>query len=113
MFKIKIVYLLIPLLAFFSACSKSDETENAAAVPTLTNFIPDNGSAGTSVVLNGKNFSTTIASNAVSIDGIEALVTKASSAQLTITVPDSVHTGKIVIISNGSSITSATVFTVN
>lgn len=106
-------YLLIPLLIFFSACSKSDEAENTAAVPTLTNFIPGSGAAGTSVVLNGKNFSTTIASNAVSIDGIEALVTKASATQLTVIVPALAHSGKIVIISNGSSITSASVFTVD
>lgn len=112
MFKIKIYYLLLLPLAF-SACSKStDEAENATAIPVLTSFVPTSGSAGSIVVLSGTNFSTTIESNAVSIDGIEALVTAASSTQLTVTVPTGASSGKIVIITNGSAITSATPFTI-
>lgn len=110
----KVYYLLFLLLPFFLSCSKSSyaDTELNTVIPTLTSFAPTSGHAGSVVVLKGTNFSQTVASNAVSIGGVEAIVISASSTEIKVTAPAGIAGGKIVIISNGSAITSVTNYTV-
>lgn len=111
MLKMKFNYLLILLVFLVCSCSKdSTETESSRPVPVLTGFSPASGAAGTSVVLSGTNFSTTVASNAVSFNGIEAVVTAASATKLTVTAPAGASTGRIVLITNGSALTSSSPF---
>lgn len=113
-FLMKLYYLLLLLLPLFIACSKSSyaDTELNTVVPTLTGFAPTSGHAGSVVVLKGTNFSQTVASNAVSIGGVEATVISASSTEIKVVAPEGIAGGKIVIISNGSAITSVTNYTV-
>lgn len=110
----KLYYLLLLLSPLFIACSKSSyaDTELNTVVPTLTGFAPTSGHAGSIVVLKGTNFSQTIASNAVSIGGVEATVISVSSTEIKVTAPEGIAGGKIVIISNGSALTSVTNYTV-
>jgi gliding motility-associated-like protein len=58
-----------------------------AQVPVITSFSPAAGPVGTTVTINGSNFSTTAASNTVYFGATKASVTAATALQLTVTVP--------------------------
>lgn len=66
---------------------------------------------GTSVTINGTNFSTVRANNKVSFNGIQALVTAATADALTVTVPDGATTG-VVSVSHAQLTVTGPVFTV-
>jgi uncharacterized delta-60 repeat protein/gliding motility-associated-like protein len=56
-------------------------------VPAVTNFAPTSGPIGTTVTINGINFSATPANNIVYFGATQGTVTAATSTQLTVTVP--------------------------
>ncbi len=88
-------------------------TTSSSATPTITSFTPTSGATGTSVVITGTNFSTTLANNTVTINGIVAVVTAATATQLTVTVPSgATTTGKITVTVNSQIATSTGDFTV-
>jgi len=76
--------------------------------PTITNFTPSSGAAGTSVTITGANFSSTPANDAVTFGGLTATVSSATATQLVVTVPTGVATGKIGISVNGGAIVYST-----
>ena len=57
------------------------------AQPVISSFAPSTGSVGSTVVINGNNFSSTAASNVVYFGAVRASVTAASSNSLAVTVP--------------------------
>ena len=67
-------------------------TANAGST-TLTAISPALLLPGASATLTGSNFSTTPAVNSVTVDGVPATVTAATTTQLTITVPPSLPCG--------------------
>jgi len=73
----------------------------AAQVPTITSFSPASGSAGSSVVITGTNFSATASSNIVSFGGAKAAVTAASATELTVTVPAGTTYEPITVVVGG------------
>jgi hypothetical protein len=79
---------------------------------TITDFSPTSGVAGTSVTINGTNFSDVAAQNVVKFNGVAATVSSATSTQLTVTVPSEATTGEISITIHDVNITSATDFTI-
>ncbi|HEY9855865.1 MAG TPA: IPT/TIG domain-containing protein [Stenomitos sp.] len=80
--------------------------------PTLSGFSPAGGMAGQSVVLSGTGFSSTLASNSVTVNGASATLVQASATSLRITVPAGATTGQIAVTVVGQTITSAGNFTV-
>ncbi len=58
-----------------------------AQVPTITSFAPTSGAIGTTVIITGTNFNTTLANNIVFFGATRATVTAGSSTSLTVTVP--------------------------
>lgn len=84
----------------------------ATAQPTITSFAPPRGSVGSSVVITGNNFSSTIANNNVFFGGIRANVTAASTTSLTVTVPPGVSFQPISVIVNNLIAVSAKPFSV-
>ncbi len=82
-------------------CEDTDYTElnrfPAIEQLTITDISPSLGDIGTSVTVNGTNFSAVPANNKVSINGITALVTTATSTSLTFTIPEGATSGNIVI----------------
>jgi len=58
-----------------------------AQIPTITSFSPLNGAIGTSVTINGTNFSATAADNSVFFGSIKATIISASTTSLTVVVP--------------------------
>ena len=97
---------IVPLLA---SCGD----EEVSPVPIITGFTPSDGSVGTSVVITGTNFSSTMAGNVVSFNGTAATVSAATTTQLSVTVPTGATTGKISVTVGSLTATSSDNFTVS
>lgn len=102
----------------FQACKKNDTPPATPVVPVakppvITDFNPKKGQVGATIVITGTNFdSTTASNNAVKFNGVAAIVTKATSTQLTVTVPSGATSGKIMATVNSLSDTSVSAFDV-
>ena len=83
-----------------------------SGVLAILNFTPQSGAIGTSVTIQGQNFSATPSSNTVSFNGTAATVTSATTSSLVVTVPSGATTGPISVTVSGKTATSATNFTV-
>lgn len=66
----------------------------------IVSLSPDNGLAGTEVTITGTGFSSTASENVVTFNGVQALVTDATSTSLTLQAPADFSTG-IVRVSVG------------
>lgn len=74
-------------------------TETAfGSVPTITSFSPTSALPGATVTIQGSNFNSTAAQNAVYFKGVKATVTNATATQLTVTVPKSTSYGPVSVI---------------
>ncbi|RYX85078.1 hypothetical protein EON83_07475 [bacterium] len=70
--------------------------------PTISNFTPTSGGAGTVVTINGTNLS---GANSVLFDGLAGTISTTSATSVKATAPTGVHTGRITIkTGNGSAI---------
>jgi len=78
----------------------------------ITSFTPGGGPVGTTVTINGTDFSATPNSNIVKFNGTQATVTNATTKQLVVTVPAGATSGKISVTVNGKTATSATDYAV-
>lgn len=86
---------------------------NFSVAVGITGFTPSSGSAGTSVVLSGAGFDTSVLSNnAVSFGGVSATVTAVSTSSLTATVPTGAISGPISVTVGGYTVTTGSSFTV-
>ena len=80
---------------------------------SITSFTPTSGPVGTTVIITGSNFSTTLANNIVQFNGTTAVVTASTTTSITTTVPTGATTGKISVTVGGNTATSATDFIVD
>src|SRR5260370_10593110 len=78
----------------------------------ILNFTPQQGGIGTTVTIQGQNFSATSSSNTVQFNGTAATVTAATPNSLTVTLPSAATTGPITVSVGSATATSATNFTV-
>ncbi len=85
------------------------QAEGATAVPTITSFSPASGPVGTTVTINGTNFT---GATSVTFNGVSAAFIINSNVKITATVPTGATTGKIAVTTPGGTATSATNFTV-
>jgi hypothetical protein len=81
----------------------------AVAAPSISGFSPTSGSVGTSVTINGSDFT---GASAVTFNGTSATFTVGSSTQITATVPSGATSGPIAVTTSGGTATSAASFTV-
>ena len=95
--------LLVASAMVFNACSKDEEP---VPVHTITGFSPTSAVQGATVVITGANFNTMASKNVVTFNGTAAVVTEATSSQLTTTVPAGTTTGKITVQIGTNTITS-------
>lgn len=86
-------------------------TTTSTGSPTITSFT-SSGSEGSTIVITGTNFSTTAASNTVTIGGVVATVVSATATQLVVTVPSGATSGVITVTVGGVTATSSGTFTV-
>jgi hypothetical protein len=75
--------------------------------PVITKFLPAISGIGYPVVIKGTSFSADIASDAVTINGVNASVTSASDTQLIVTVPLTASSGKITVTVKGQAVVSS------
>ena len=78
--------------------------------PKIISFAPDNGVAGTSVVLNGEGFSDVSTDIKVTINGKNANITASSAKQITVQIPEKAGTGEILIDVKGKQAKTASAF---
>ncbi len=100
------ISIIAVVMVLFTSC-KDEETISA---PVISSFSPESGTTGTTVIITGSNFSTTLADNVVKFNEAVATVSAASATSLTVTVPDGATTGKITITANGLTSSSANDF---
>jgi len=81
--------------------------------PVLQSISPAQGNPGDVIAFTGTNFSTTPATNIVFFNGVRASVLTATATKLTVKVPASATTGKIILSVDGNSANEALIFTVN
>ncbi|UGS38856.1 IPT/TIG domain-containing protein [Capillimicrobium parvum] len=84
------------------------QAKGASAAPAITSFTPANGPTGTTVTVNGTNFT---GATAVAFNGRAATFTVASATKVTAKVPDGATTGRIKVTTPKGTATSATDFT--
>ena len=82
------------------------------SAPVITSFNPISGQVGDTVTIGGTNFSTIPADNIVMFGTVQAMVTAATTTQLTVTVPGGAISQPIAVTVNGLSAISGTSFTV-
>jgi len=76
----------------------------AALPPTITSFTPTSGAPGTTIIITGTNFGTTPASNVVVFGATKAIVTAATSTQLTATLPTGATYSPIMVLNTSTSL---------
>ncbi len=107
--------MLAAVAIALSACiqvADPEDPEESVTTPTISGFYPESGSAGATISINGTNFSTTISNNTVLFNGVAAVVTAATTTQLTVIVPSGATTGIISVTVGSTTVTSTTTFTV-
>lgn len=102
---------LYVVLAFATLrCGTTDEPNPQPVEPSIVDFSPKSAGPGSLVNITGSNFSTDAGKNIVKFNGLEALVTSATSNTLGVTVPDGNVTGYISVTLNGLTVTSSATF---
>ncbi|MEM9340421.1 MAG: IPT/TIG domain-containing protein, partial [Bacteroidota bacterium] len=99
------------LITYVTSCSGDDDATTILP-PTISAVIPGAGVIGTSVTVQGTNFSIAPSDNIVDVNGKVAEVTAASTTQLVLTVPEGATTGKIRVNVDGKSVSSSSDFEV-
>lgn len=99
----------LSVMLLFQAC-KDDDAPAPAPVPveenpTVATVSPLSGSTGTPITITGTNFKATAAENAVTVNGVAAVVTSASPTQLVVTVPAKAGDGVVAVTVAGKTAT--------
>ncbi len=81
------------------------------AQPIITSFTPVSGFAGTSITINGNNFSAVASNNSVFFGGVKASVTAATANSLTVTIPVGAQYWPLSVTVNGLTAFSSGYFT--
>ncbi|TSJ44210.1 hypothetical protein FO440_08560 [Mucilaginibacter corticis] len=117
-------YSLIASMVILSACNKprsfkpnggygtGTPVPQGTAIPILSGFKPGSGLPNTVLTIVGNEFDQTLANNTVTINGVAATVNSVSATQIVITIPTNATTGKIVLKTGGTTLTSTTDFKV-
>ncbi len=90
------------------SCAKQEAT----TALSLASFSPSSGIVGSIFTIIGTNFNPTASLNVVTINGIQATVTSATSTQLTVLVPSGATSGAISVTVDGITVTSVSGFTI-
>lgn len=108
-----VLWLFVGLLAFIAACKDPAPDPPKPTVPTITSVDPASAPVGSTIAINGTNFSTTPGSNTVLIGGVVATVDPSSTAnRLIVTVPAGAQSGTITVTVGSTTVQSPTSFTV-
>jgi IPT/TIG domain len=92
-----------------TATSSGSFDVTSGAAPTISSFSPTRGQIGTSVTINGANFT---GATSVRFNGVVAGFTVQNSGRITTAVPSGASTGKISVTTPTGTATSSGTFTV-
>lgn len=96
---------------FLAGCKKDDALSHAPGTPmTISEFLPVQGGGGTSILINGSNFTSDTTQLEVTINGKKLAIIGANTKQIMAVVPKKCGTGNIVVKVAGDEITSTGVF---
>ncbi|MFD2885345.1 IPT/TIG domain-containing protein [Chitinophaga cymbidii] len=96
---------------FLAGCKKDDVPSHAPGAPmTISEFMPAQGGGGTSVLINGSNFTSDTSELEVTINGNKLAIIGANTNQIMAVVPKKCGTGNIVVKVGGDEIASTAVF---
>lgn len=105
----------ITIACFLVACTKSADTViKSTPKPTPVSILSLSAASGpfnTLIQINGTGFDTNVANDKVFFNGKEAVVTAATSTQVTVTVPAGAGTGNVTLAVNGGTPVSGPIFT--
>ncbi len=79
------------------SCGEGEEPIPLDSMPVILEFSPQEGSAGTEVVIKGARFSNNISENIVEFNGTQAEIVEADSFEITAIVPDGATSGKVAV----------------
>ncbi|GAB3558459.1 IPT/TIG domain-containing protein [Spirosoma fluminis] len=114
-FKHWLYVLLLPLSlsAGFVACKKDavqDDPQPQAV--TISSIDPVTAPVGSTIAVNGTNFSAAPGSNTVTVGGVTATIVSASPTRLVVVVPDRATNGPVGVVVGEQTVQSTNVFTV-
>ena len=109
-----VLWLFFGLLVFFAACKNTPDPDPTPTpvVPTIASIDPATAPVGSTIAVNGTNFSTTPGSNTITIGGVTATIVSASATRLVVTVPEGAQSGAIAVTVGGTTVQGPTTFTV-
>src|SRR5688572_8259949 len=93
----------ILIVSFFTSALFSCNDEDEPPVPDVTAINPSSALPNTLVAITGKSFSQVFSENKVTFNGVDALVSNASSTQLNVVVPVGAETGPVVVTVRGKT----------
>jgi len=100
------------LLAMIAGCKKDEGFKHNDSSPiTIDKILPEKGSGGTEILINGSNFTTDTSKIKVSLNGKPLKVVGVNGQQLMVVVPKKAGSGAITITIGDKSATSTGTFT--
>lgn len=91
---------IVVLTFALTSCSKKNETQESNSnqpAPVIESIQPDKGYPGDTIIITGKNYSTTLTDNLVEFGQTDATIIAATSTQLKVIAPQNGTTGPISI----------------
>lgn len=109
--------LLLGLSMGIVACKKTNTPDptpqpDPKPVTSITSIDPATAPVGSTIAVNGTNFSTDPASNTITIGGVTATVVSATATRLVVVVPAGAANGPVTVTAGGQTAQSQILFTV-
>lgn len=111
---IKACFFTLAVMAVGITGCKKDKQEfkhDGSAPITIDQILPEKGSEGTQILINGSNFSTDTTQLKVTLNGKPLKVIGVNGHQMMAVVPKKAGSGNIVVTIGANSVTSTTAFT--
>jgi uncharacterized protein (TIGR03437 family) len=106
------ILMMIGVALFVSNCKNDEEEEKLVPPPEIISFTPESGGEGTTVTIEGNNFSSIVEENQVTFNQVAGVITAATKTSLTTTVPLGASSGKIIVTVGEKSAVSSKDFQV-
>lgn len=105
--------LIAVLVVSVTGCKKDEDgfTHDASSPITVSQIVPEKGTAGTEILINGSNFTTDTSQLKVSLNGKPLKVIGVNGQQMMVVVPKNAGSGAITITVGDKSATSKIPFT--
>jgi len=105
------LFVIAVLVVMTTGCKKEKGfTHDGSSPITITQILPEKGSGGTEILINGSNFTTDTSQVKVSLNGKSLKVIGVKGEQLMVVVPKKAGSGVITVTIGGKSATSKTPF---